>query len=253
MSRTVAIIQARCSSGRFAGKVLKPLGHVPLILFMVERVRQAQSVDELVLATSDHSSDDALADLAMRADVRVHRGPLDDVLARFAGAARSAAADTVVRLTGDCPLIDADLIDAVVQALRSSGADYASNCHPPMWPDGLDVEAMSRSALDAADREARLPSQREHVTPFLREDPQRFRATHLRALVDLSSLRWTVDYPDDLRFLNALLAAAGVTGPSGFDRYDLVRALERQPRLADINRHQRNEGYAQSVAADPTP
>lgn len=252
MSRTVAIIQARCSSSRFAGKVLQPLGGLPLILFMVERVRQARCLDDLVLATSDHSSDDPLVDLATRAHVRVHRGPLDDVLARFAGAAQSVAAETVVRLTGDCPLIDADQIEAVVEALHSGSADYASNCNPPMWPDGLDVEAMSRSALDAADREARLPSQREHVTPFLREHSQRFRSMHLRALVDLSSLRWTVDYPDDLRFLNALLGAAGVPGPTGFDRYDLLRALERQPQLAEINRHQRNEGYAQSLATDPT-
>jgi len=252
MSRTVAIIQARCSSSRFAGKVLQPLGGMPMIRFMVERVRQARCIDELILATSDHPSDDPLVELATHANVRVYRGPLDDVLARFTGAARSVAAETVVRLTGDCPLIDADLIDAVIQSLRSAGADYASNCNPPMWPDGLDVEAMRRSALDAADREARLPSQREHVTPFLREHPQRFRSVQLRALVDLSALRWTVDYPDDLRFLNALLVAAGVTGPTGFDRYDLLRALERQPQLAEINRHQRNEGYAQSRATDPT-
>lgn len=253
MNRRVAIVQARCSSSRFPGKVLQTLRGRPLILFMLDRVRQARSIDTVVLATSDDPSDQALADAVAAEGIAVHRGPLDDVLARFAGAAQAAQAQVVVRLTGDCPLIDADLIDSVVHLLEERGAAYASNCSPPGWPDGLDVEAMTATALMQAHLEATLPSHREHVTLFLRRHPDRFAACHLQPLLDMSALRWTVDYPDDLAFVRALLDAAQVESSTSFDRFDLLRILERRPELAGINHHQRNEGLIASLAKDAAP
>ena len=248
MTRTVAIIQARMSSSRFAGKVLQPLLNRPMIVFMVERVRMARHVEATLVATSTDPSDDPLEQALIQAGVPVYRGPLEDVLGRFVGAARAHGADHVVRLTGDCPLIDGDLIDATLELLVAQQLDYASNVSPPRWPDGLDVEAMTRDALESTALEAARPSEREHVTPFLRDNPQRFRQAGLASLIDLSALRWTVDHADDLDFVRRLLAAARVNDSTAFDRFDLLRALERHPALATLNRHQRNEGYAASLA-----
>ena len=250
MNRNVAIIQARMSSSRFPGKVLESLLGQPLILFMIERVRRASCIDDVVVATSTDRSDDPLAAVLREAGVEVHRGPLNDVLERFVGAARACDARRVVRLTGDCPLIEPDLIDAVVALLGEKGVDYASNTAPPRWPDGLDVEVMTIEALETAAREATLVSEREHVTPFLRNNVQRFRQASLASVIDLSALRWTVDHPDDLVFIRELLVAVGTCDATAFDRFDLLRAIEAQPSLLAINRHERNEGYAESIARE---
>lgn len=243
--RTVAIIQARMSSSRLPGKVLMPIAGMPSILLMCARVRRARSIDAICLATSVDPTDEPLAEAVAAAGIAVHRGSLDDVLDRFAGAAREQGAEIVVRLTGDCPLIDPEVIDRVV-GLVAQGCDYASNSDPPAFPDGLDVEAMTAAALEAAAAEARLGSEREHVTPFIRNHPERFRAGHLGAAVDLSALRWTVDYPDDLAAVRAL--AEGVADPVAADRFDFLRAYEEMGAPANV--HARNEGLAASLARD---
>jgi spore coat polysaccharide biosynthesis protein SpsF (cytidylyltransferase family) len=243
MTGTVAIIQARTSSSRFPGKVLEPLLGRPMIRFMVERVRKSRRADTVLVATSTDPSDDPLAAVLTQAGIDVYRGSLPDVLGRFVAAARSRGALRVVRLTGDCPLIDADLIDGVIDRLIALQLDYASNIEPRRWPDGLDVEAMTMEALEAAASEASQPREREHVTPFLREHPERFRHGSLDAAFDTSHLRWTVDHPGDLVFVQRLLAAARVSEPSAFDRFDLLRALDRDPSLLRIDR----------LAADSAP
>lgn len=250
MSKTVAIIQARMTSSRLPGKVLKPLCSVPMIVFMLRRVAQAECVDEVILATSTDETDNELVDIVQAHGFGCYRGELDDVLTRFHGAARATQADVVVRLTGDCPLMDADLIDTVVRTLQSSGSDYASNTCPPTYPDGLDIEAFSFSALDKAWREARLSSEREHVTPYLRNRPDLFKIASVCGVADYSHLRWTVDYLDDYDFVCRLLEHTGVKSPTQGDRFDFLRALERCPELLAVNQHQRNEGYAKSLAQD---
>lgn len=248
---TVAIIQARMSSTRLPGKVLKPLLGLPSIVFMVQRVRKAACIDRLIVATSTDPSDDALAQVLSEHGVECFRGNLHDVLDRFYQAVTLAQAGCVIRLTGDCPLIDADLIDAVARPVIEGQADYASNTEPPSYPDGLDVEAFAFGALATAWREATLPSDREHVTPFLRKQPERFRRVTVTALADMSALRWTVDHPDDLAHVQALLAAVQANGPTGFDRFDLYRAIEREAALRQAREHARNEGYAKSLQSDP--
>jgi spore coat polysaccharide biosynthesis protein SpsF len=246
--RTVAIIQARMSSSRLPGKVLMPIAGRPAILLMAERVRRARSVDAVCLATSVDPSDDALAACVEEAGIAVYRGSLDDVLERFVGAARVHSAEIVVRLTGDCPLIDPELIDEAAGLIASGGCDYASNSDPPTFPDGLDVEAMTVAALEIASAEATLGSEREHVTLFIRNHPERFRAGHVRSPVDLSALRWTVDYPDDLARVRAL--AEGVAGdPVLATRSDFLSVDERLGP-ADNAAHVRNEGLAASLAKD---
>ena len=248
--RTVAVVQARMSSSRLPGKVLMPLDGLPLIVFMLCRVARARCIDEIVLATSTDSSDDALAEAVRAHGYAVHRGDLDDVLARYAGALQGRGARYAVRLTGDCPLVDPAVIDRVVQLLQRQSLAYVSNSDPPTFPDGLDVEAFTAEALFDAHAHARLPSEREHVTPYIRAHKQRYPQGVLRAPVDCSALRWTVDHADDLEVVRALVAGLPPGTAAQADLWDLLRVLDAHPALASANCHTRNEGYAKSLALD---
>lgn len=247
----LAILQARVSSTRLPNKVLAPLLGQPMLARQIERLRWAVTLDKLVVATSDDPSDDALA--AMCADIRVpcYRGSLNDVLARFHGVCSAyGPAEHIVRLTGDCPLADPAVIDAVVRHHLASGADCTTNALQPTWPDGLDVEVMRAAALQRAFDEARLPSEREHVTPYIHKHPEWFRIEHVKAERDLSSLRWTVDEPADLAFVMEVYAALYPRNPA-FDTAAVLALLERRPELAALNgQFLRNAGYAKSLAAD---
>jgi glutamate-1-semialdehyde 2,1-aminomutase len=247
---TVAVLQARFSSSRLPGKVLLPLQGRPMLARQLERLRRSRRVDALVVATSDRPDDDELAALCAEEGVACFRGSLDDVLDRFYRAADQYKPAAVVRLTGDCPLADPAVIDACIDFFRAGGYDYASNSVEPTFPDGLDVEVMRFDCLERAWREAAVPSEREHVTPFIHTRPDRFRIGSFRNKRDLSSMRWTVDEPDDLEFVRAVYAALYPEN-SAFATGDVLALLERRPELAAINdRHQRNEGYEKSKARD---
>jgi spore coat polysaccharide biosynthesis protein SpsF len=230
---TLAILQARPSSRRLPGKVLADVLGQPMLARQIERVARAKRVDELVVATSDEPSDDGIAALCRELGVACFRGSLDDVLGRFyaAAAAQSPRPAHVVRLTGDCPLADPALIDAVIELHLSSGADYTSNALERRFPDGLDVEAMRFEALEAAQREARGAAQREHVTPYLYEHPGRFALASLRCERDLAALRFTVDEPADLRFVQRVYAALYPANPA-FGWRDVLALVERDPAFA---------------------
>jgi spore coat polysaccharide biosynthesis protein SpsF (cytidylyltransferase family) len=248
MTGTMAFIQARMSSSRFPGKVLEPVGGVPMIVYMARRAQRADTIDQVAIVTSVDASDNTLAATAQSAGLPVFRGSLEDVLARFAEAAQAFGAREIVRLTGDCPLIDPAVIDAVVSARRARGVEYASNIDPPMFPDGLDVECFTRAALDRARREARLPSQREHVTLWMRSDPAPVTRANVTAIADFSHLRLTVDYPDDLEVVRSIVAQA----PEGRapDLFDILRILGARPEILMLNPHARNEGLLKSLALD---
>jgi spore coat polysaccharide biosynthesis protein SpsF len=175
------------------------------------------------------------------------------VLDRFRDALARHPCDAVVRVTPDCPFLDPEISGLVVDAwLSADGAvDYASNVEPPTFPDGLDTEVISSAALSAAWREARLPSDREHVTPFVRRDPRRFAQAAVRHDPDLSHLRWTVDTPVDLEFARAVVARLAPAGRERFGLREILALLEREPDLARLNAGQRrNEGYERSLAVD---
>ena len=245
--RTVVIIQARMSSSRLPGKVLADIAGMPSIVFMVERVRRAKASDQIVVATSLDASDDPLASALRDHGVACIRGSLDDVLERFALAAEITGADRIIRLTGDCPLIDPSVIDAVA-GLVGANCDYASNVDPPTFPDGLDVEAFTRAALGAARDRARQGSDREHVTPWMRRAESGLRCKVFRAPTDLSALRWTVDYPDDLDRVRSMIAELPGS-PFEADYRDFLR-LVSAGQNAGAPHHDRNEGYAKSVLSD---
>src|SRR5262245_37090128 len=171
----LGILQARVSSRRLPGKVLKPILGRPMLERQSERLRRAHRLDKLVVATSTDASDDAIAALCESLPLDCFRGALDDVLDRFYQAAKRYSADTVVRLTGDCPLADPSVIDELILLHESGGYDYTSNTLTRSYPDGLDAEVAQMRCLEAAWHEAALPSEREHVTPFIYRDPERFR------------------------------------------------------------------------------
>lgn len=248
----LAILQARVSSSRLPKKVLTPILGEPMLARQIERLQLATTLDQLVVATSDHASDDPIAELCVRLDLACYRGNLDDVLARFTGAYTVfGPAAHVVRLTGDCPLADPAVIDRVVSHHINSGTDYTANAIQPTWPDGLDVEVMRAEVLLRAFTEARLPSEREHVTPYIHKHPELFRIEHVKGERDLSSLRWTVDEPADLALITEVYAALYPLNPA-FTTFDVLELLKRRPELAQINTNiHRNEGYAKSLAADP--
>jgi spore coat polysaccharide biosynthesis protein SpsF len=243
----IAFIQARMSSNRFPGKVLEELGGVPTIVFMVRRVRRAKLLDRVVVVTSTDTSDDPLAETLAAHDIDCFRGELHDVLARFVAAAAYYDATEVMRLTGDCPLIDPDIIDRVIRVRREHDADYCSNIDPPSYPDGLDVEFCTRGVLDRCAKEARAQPEREHVTLWMRSDHARLRRVNVRAVVDCSSLRLTVDYQDDLAALRQLEQLSG-SQFGELDFFDVLRMLDRHPEIALMNQHARNEGLARSLA-----
>jgi len=238
------------SSTRFPGKVLQPIHGFASIVYMARRVRDARLLDDVVVLTSTHSSDDPLAECLQAAGIAMFRGNLDDVLRRFVDAARSYDAQEIVRLTGDCPLIDSAIIDRVVAARRAAGADYASNIDPPTFPDGLDVECCTRAALEQADNAARRRDEREHVTLWMRSDEAGLLRTNVRAIADFSHLRLTVDYPDDLEAVRRIVAMTTVPSP---DLFEILRILSAQPDILDLNAHSRNEALTVAPAGNLEP
>lgn len=247
----LAILQARVSSSRLPGKVLLPLLGQPMLARQLERVRRARLIDTLLVATSEDVSDDPIEALCAAAGVACYRGRLDDVLDRYYQAALAYRPRHIVRLTGDCPLADPGLIDAVIAYYLESGCAHVSNGgEPPSFPDGLDVEVFSFAALETAWRETRLGSEREHVTPFIYKHPERFRLGQYRSPVDLSALRWTVDEAADFELISIVYQTLYPAKPD-FDSADVLRLLEARPELKTINtRHRRNEGYAKSLRQD---
>lgn len=239
--QVVAILQARMSSTRLPGKVMAPILGRPMLVRQVERLRRCAGLDLLVVATSDQPADDLIAVVCVEEGVACFRGSLADVLDRFYQCAKAHAADHVVRLTGDCPLTDPQMVDELVRFYLAGDFDYAANCRPPTLPDGLDAEVFTFAALEAAWRGATDPFEREHVVPFIIRRPERFRMGNWAWPQDLSGLRWTVDEPEDLAFATRVYEAL-YPGTPEFGFRDVLDLLKRRPELADLNRRfERNE------------
>ncbi|MDF1793945.1 MAG: glycosyltransferase family protein [Thalassobaculaceae bacterium] len=233
---TAAVIQARMTSTRLPGKVLMPAAGRPMLAHQIARVRRAESVGAVCVATTTNAADDPVATLAESEGVAVFRGSEHDVLDRFVRAAESVGADVAIRLTGDCPLSDPTLIDAVVGAFWDSdpAADYATNSFPRTWPIGLDVEVASLVALRTANAEATDSYDREHVMPFLYRQPERFRIARHPSAEDLSGYRWTLDEHSDYALLVRILEALVPENP-GFGWRDVIALLDAHPEWRTLN------------------
>lgn len=244
----LAVLQARCSSHRLPNKVLKPLLGFPMVLREVERLAHCQRIDQIVLATSTDASDVPLYALAKEAGVTVYRGSLDDVLRRYYTCAAEYAADHIVRVTGDCPLIDWRVVDDVVVRHLAEQNDYTHTTE--RFPDGLDTEVMTFAALTRAHQEAKMPSEREHVTLYFRNHPELFRIGSVDAAADYSDLRWTVDELRDFAFVEAVYTELFPRN-NDFAMQDILALLDEKPELREINRGiLRNEGLQKSIAED---
>jgi len=236
----LAILQARMSSTRLSGKVLKPIMGRPMIELQIERIHRCRRIDRLIVATSTNSEDKAIIELCSKLCVESYCGSLENVLDRFYQAARGYRPDHIVRLTGDCPLTDPQVIDTLISFYIKQKCDYASNCHPPTLPDGLDAEVFTFSALEQAWKEAIDPREIEHVTPFITNRPNRFKIVNFEYQKDISDLRWTVDEPEDFELVIQIYEALYPVKPE-FTFRDILRHLEIHPELMDINRfHKRN-------------
>ena len=209
-SRVVAVVQARMSSTRLPGKVLAAVGDHTALELLLRRLRRATELDEIVIATSTDASDDPIEREAQRLGAGVVRGPLSDVLARYIQAFGALGADAVARITADCPLSDGEVVDQVVRHWRATGADYVTNTWAPRsYPDGLDVEIISAGALRRAGDEAETEHDREHVTTYIRRNPERFSVAELRLEPALGDVRVTLDTPEDLQLLRSLVGRIG--------------------------------------------
>jgi spore coat polysaccharide biosynthesis protein SpsF len=233
--KIVAIIQARTGSTRLPGKVLKDLEGKTMLARVVERVRRATLINELLVATTDRPADDAVVEECRRHSVKVARGDQDDVLDRYFRAAQLAKAEIVVRITSDCPLIDPEIIDKTISAFQEARADYASNALQRTYPRGLDTEVLSFSALSRAWQEARQRYEREHVTPYIYEHPDKFKILPVTGETDHSNHRWTVDTPEDLEFVRAVYSR--LKTDTTLSWRDVLSLLDREPELQTLNQH----------------
>ena len=232
--KVVAIVQARVGSTRLPGKVLLDLAGKSVLTRVLERLRRAETIDELLVATTDRLADNAIVEECQRHGVAVFRGQEDDVLDRYQRAAESCAAGVVVRITSDCPLIDSEVTDETVRKFLAVRPDYASNCLQRTYPRGLDTEVMAARALQQAWSEADQPYQRAHVTPYIYEHPEKFKLVSVTAEKDYSQHRWTVDTPEDLQLVRAIYQRLGWEGD--FRWRDVLALLEARPELAELNR-----------------
>lgn len=228
-------------STRLPGKVLKPLMGAPMLQRQLERLARCRFVDRTVVATTTLPSDDPIVDLVDNLDldgIGSFRGPENDVLARYFEAAREENAEVVVRVTADCPLIDPGVVDAAIDLyLKNRGSTaYVTNSIVRTYPRGLDVEVFPMSVLETAAREAVSGSDREHVTPFVWRQPERFLRLDLVDSEDNSELRWTVDTPEDYELVKRLYEQLYPTDPA-FDYRAALKVVRAQPELRTLNQH----------------
>jgi len=238
--KTLVLVQARVGSTRLPGKVLLPVAGAPLLRRMLERVRGARTPFELAVATTTDAEDEAIVSLCRRMDVRCFRGHPSDLLDRHYRAAAEARADVVVKIPSDCPLIDAGVIDRVLGLYREDTGryDFVSNLHPATYPDGNDVEVVSFAALETAWRQATRALEREHTTPFVWDQPERFRIGNVRWETgrDFSMThRFTVDYRDDYLFVTGVYEALWSQTRPLFDLSDILRLVGEHPELLELN------------------
>ena len=211
------------------------LGGQPMLARVVERARRAETLDEILVATTDLPADDAVAQFCAARGWPVFRGSPTDLLDRYYQAAKSRGAEIVVRVTCDCPLIEPEILDAVVRLREARGADYAANgWSKPSFPRGLSAEAFTFSALERAWKEDENPAWREHATPYLYKHPELFKLADLVDETDRSGMRWTVDTPEDLAFVRRIYEAFG---RDDFSWKNVLALLEKHPEWLEINRH----------------
>ena len=239
--KIIAIVQARLGSTRLPNKVMKPVGaDMPMIKLLLSRLIKSKEIDQVILATSDESTNQPLVDYVRKLGYIVYQGSENDVLDRYYKASLEYNPDVIVRITGDCPLVDPEVVDSVIEVYRSMDVDYVSNTNPPTYPDGLDVEVFSTSSLKIAWKEAKLRSEREHVTSYIRESGK-FKISNVVNNKNYSDERWTVDEPEDYELIQSIFSHFAPR--IDFSWREVLKFSKEQPIIFSVNRHLvRNDG-----------
>lgn len=237
-NKIIAIIQARMGSKRFPEKMMSLLNGKPLICHVIEKVKQVKIIDEIVLATSINEENKILIIEAMKMGIKVFRGSEDDVLDRYYKCAKEFNADIIIRITGDCPLIDTYLIWHAIMLFKENRVDFVSNINPPTFPDGMDIEVFSFNILEEAWGNAKLKSEREHVDPYI---IKKSLSINFVCIEDLSFIRLTVDEKEDLIFLNKLF---DILNDYDCNFINIIKIIRNNMELLKINnKYKRDEGY----------
>ncbi|MCJ8319998.1 MAG: glycosyltransferase family protein [Colwellia sp.] len=248
--QVLIILQARSNSTRLPKKVLKPILGKAMLAHQIARIQQATRFDQLLVATSALNDDNEIETLCQNLNIPCYRGSLNDVLDRYYQASKQYGAQNIVRITGDCPLIDSDIIDQIIDMHIGSDCDYTSNVEPPTLPDGLDVEVFTFKALERTWLEGIKPSEREHVTSFIRTNTHLFKCQNFTYKRDLSQLRWTVDEVEDFEFVSQIYQNLYPKN-NNFNLNNILDLLEKKPELSAINQEfSRNEGLYKAQVKD---
>ena len=237
--RIIAIIQARTGSTRLPGKVLQMISGKTMLERVLERAAKTPSLERCMIATTDKPQDDPIENFCTKNKISFYRGSEENVLDRYYQTALSVKAGTIVRITSDCPLIDPDLIEEVIQTFQSSGADYASNSLKLSFPRGLDTEVFSFKSLENAWKNAREDYEKVHVTPYIYRHPEKFKLHTVSSEFDYSKYRWTVDTPDDLKLVREIYSR--LEHKENFDWKDVLQIMQSDPSLQLINDHVRQK------------
>ncbi|GKV64858.1 MULTISPECIES: glycosyltransferase family protein [unclassified Sporosarcina] len=234
--KIVAIIQARMTSTRLPGKVLKKVLGKTLLEFQLERVARSKYINEIVVATTINNTDDTIVDLCTQLKVPIYRGSEEDVLSRYYEAAIQSEANIVVRLTSDCPLIDPGIVDQVIELyLSNPSKDYASNTLIRTYPLGMDTEVFNFHVLEEAFNKATLQRDREHVTSYIYRENKEFQLINLSLNRNISFNRWTVDTKEDYLLIKEILERIYPENPY-FSMDDIINLINKYPELSEINK-----------------
>ncbi len=254
MMRIVAIVQARMGSTRLPKKVLADILGKPMLWHLIHRLRESEQLDDIVVATTKRQDDDEIAEFSTKNSIECFRGSDLDVLDRYYQCASEHNAETIVRITADCPLMDPELLDRAISFFRENPGKFDHMGPPERYPEGLDIEVFTFDALKEAWENAKKPSEREHVTPYIWSNPTRFKVgrmpSDLPESEDHSSLHWSVDEPCDLDFVREVYAALYTEGRA-FGIREVLDLMEKNPRIKGINQGFTGyEGYARSLEED---
>lgn len=246
----IAVIQARISSTRLPGKVLKKIEGKTILEHVINRVKAAKNLDDVIVATTVKKEDLEIVKLCAKLGISVFCGSENDVLDRYYQTARLFKADHIIRITSDCPLIDPQVTDEVIELYFQKKADYATNTIPETFPDGLDTEVFSFKTLKRSWENAKLSSEREHVTPYIRNNSNIFKLVNLKSNINLSNKRWTIDEPEDFEFIKIIYKNL-YPKDSLFGMEATLNYLRKNPEVEKINKNIiRNEGYLKSLKED---
>ncbi|USK69968.1 glycosyltransferase family protein [Peribacillus asahii] len=235
--KIIGIIQARMGSTRLPGKVLKRVNGIPLLQYQIERMKKSNLINGLVIATTEQDLEEPILELCEKMNISAFRGSEKDVLDRYCGAAQKYNADVIVRMTSDCPIIDPNIIDQVIQYYLDHSYDYVSNTQIRTFPRGMDTEVFSRKLLEKAQMNAQKEYEREHVTPYFYMNPDKYSiGQFVNRGQDVSHYRLTVDTEEDLKLISILLKELYPKNQF-FDLEMILDKLRKEPHLAEINKH----------------